>query len=357
MHIPGPRTSGEDGKLSQAEFHKRFENLFIDSTFDTVREEISHIESIAWNNYHEGRKAPRTMRAGKNFKDPNYDLSIDWINAKSEIDKAQYLFENHPDNHVLIINGSDRNEHTCPGEYSKSKRLIEHAKKELEKKGVVVQVLNLSEMTAEYGKIIHPCKGCVSTAMPLCHWPCSCYPNHSLGQVNDWMNDIYPMWVRAHGVMIVTPVYWHQAPSALKLMIDRLVCADGGNPDPSSTQGKKAKLAKEIEMKGWDYPRHLEGRIFSIIVHGDTIDVDSLKDNLSGWLEEMSLISAGYHANLSRFIGYYEEYATSHEALDKDKAIKREVENAASNLYLCVKDQREKKLQSLIPELPEVKRE
>ena len=39
--------------------------------------------------------------------------------------------------------------------------------------------------------MIHPCKTCVSTAMPLCHWPCSCYPNHALGQVQDWMNDIY----------------------------------------------------------------------------------------------------------------------------------------------------------------------
>ena len=27
-------------------------------------------------------------------------------------------------------------------------------------------------------------------------------------------------------------------------MIDRLVCADGGNPDPTSTHGKKAEQAK-----------------------------------------------------------------------------------------------------------------
>ena len=24
------------------------------------------------------------------------------------------------------------------------------------------------------------------------------------------MNDIYPMWVRAHGIMILTPVNWYQ---------------------------------------------------------------------------------------------------------------------------------------------------
>jgi len=105
--------------------------------------------------------------------------------------------------------------------------------------------------------------------LPLCHWPCSCYPNYAMGQVNDWMSSIYPMWVRAHGVMIVTPVNWYQAPSSLKLMIDRLVCADGGNPDPTTTDGKDPRKAKELELKGWGYPRHLGGRLFSVVVHGD----------------------------------------------------------------------------------------
>jgi hypothetical protein len=27
--------------------------------------------------------------------------------------------------------------------------------------------------------------GRFSTSAALCHWPCSCYPNHSLGQVQD----------------------------------------------------------------------------------------------------------------------------------------------------------------------------
>jgi hypothetical protein len=30
----------------------------------------------------------------------------------------------------------------------------------------------------------------------------------------------YPMWVAAHGVMIVTPVNWYQAPSGLKAMME-----------------------------------------------------------------------------------------------------------------------------------------
>lgn len=30
---------------------------------------------------------------------------------------------------------------------------------------------SLSEPTSSYGRRTHPCKGCLSTAMPLCHWP------------------------------------------------------------------------------------------------------------------------------------------------------------------------------------------
>jgi len=35
-------------------------------------------------------------------------------------------------------------------------------------------------------------------------------------QVQDWMNDIYPLWVAANGVMIVTPVNWNQVPPAIR---------------------------------------------------------------------------------------------------------------------------------------------
>ena len=43
----------------------------------------------------------------------------------------------------------------------------------------------------------------------------------------------------------------------------------------------------------------------------------------------MGLIDAGPQARLDRFIGYYEPYATSHEALDKDKDVQEEVRNVA----------------------------
>ena len=140
--------------------------------------------------------------------------------------------------------------------------------------------------------------------------------------------------------MIVTPVYWHQAPSTLKLMMDRLVCADGGNPDPTSTGGKDAAKAKELELRGWPFPRHLQGRAFSFVVHGDAQGAEALRRSLSDWLSDMQLVSAGPSANFDRYIGYYEPYATSHDALDADAAIHEEVRNAAQALMGKVRELR-----------------
>jgi hypothetical protein len=50
----------------------------------------------------------------------------------------------------------------------------------VERAGLQADVLVLSLVTSEYGRNIHPCKGCVSSAMPLCDRPCSCNPNHAL---------------------------------------------------------------------------------------------------------------------------------------------------------------------------------
>jgi multimeric flavodoxin WrbA len=112
-----------------------------------------------------------------------------------------------------LINASPRSEHTCPGETSKSYRLARIAQSVFIEEQAQVDVLDLSRLTSEYGRQIHPCKACFSTSPALCHWPCSCYLNYSLGQVHDWMNEIYPLWVATHGIMIVTPFHWYQTTS------------------------------------------------------------------------------------------------------------------------------------------------
>jgi multimeric flavodoxin WrbA len=324
--MPSPR-------LPEADFKARFRSQFQDRAFDSLAAEIERLTDAAWDGYANQRKSPRTRKAGAGFADPAYDLSIDWIAAHEAVQEAQQDHENSAlPTRILLINGSSRSEHTCPGEMSKSYRLLCLARTVLIDCGCETEILDLSRLASEYGRHIHPCKACFSTAPALCHWPCSCYPNYSLGQTQDWMNDIYPMWVRAHGVMIVTPVNWYAPSSPLKLMMDRLVCADGGNPDPTLTQGKDAKRAKEIELAGWDYPRHLKGRVFSVIAQGDVEGVENAGRILADWMSYMHMECAGNLAELDRYIGYFKPYATSHQDLDADEAVQEEVRNAARTL-------------------------
>lgn len=332
--------------LDKAEFARRLRRRFYDPAFKSVENDIERIIDVAWDGYNESRKSPRTRPAGAGYADPAYELSVEWSEASKAVKQAEREQKSRSSmSRILLVNGSARSDQTCPGEMSKSWRLVQLAQEVFaEERGLEVELLDLSRLASEYGRFIHPCKACVSTAMPLCHWPCSCYPNHSLGQHNDWMNEIYPMWVRAHGVMIVTPVNWYQAPGGLKAMIDRLVCADGGNPDPTTTGGKDPQKAKDLELKGWPYPRHLAGRAFSVVVHGDAAGSETLRRILVDWLKDIGLVPAGHAAELDRYVGYYEPYATSHDALDRDHGFLDETRNAARALVSAVKLLRQGKL-------------
>jgi multimeric flavodoxin WrbA len=332
-------------KLSRQEFHERFRSFFMDPGYDKEPEALAHVEDIAWDAYINSRKAPHTQKAGKEFADPDYDLSIEWLATRARLQQADRKRKDPATkSRVLLIIGSARNDGSCPGEISKTFRLAALVREVLDHAQFETDVLDLSLLISEYGRRIFPCKGCASTAMPLCHWPCSCYPNHSLNQVGDWMAEIYERWTAAHGVVLITPVYWYQTPSVLKLMMDRLVCADGGNPDPTSTSGKDAKKAKELELAGWPYPKHLAGRVYGVVVHGDVAGIEGTRRALCDWLDWMGLIDAGAAARLERFVGYYEPYATSHEALDRDAALMEEVRNVARAVVNAVGEARSGRL-------------
>jgi multimeric flavodoxin WrbA len=337
-----PRKGSPSPELDEQEFKRRFLQQYIDPAFGGLQDELQRVAEAAWRGYSEYRKSPRTRKAGPEFEDPDFDLSVDWLVAREAIHNAQARHDdaNGPAR-ILLISCSSRSEHTCPGELSKSYRLMKLAHDVFAASpGVHTEVLELHRLAAEYGRRIHPCKACFSTSPALCHWPCSCYPNYALGQTQDWMNEIYPKWVEAHGVFIVTPVNWYQVSSPLKLMMDRLVCADGGNPDPTRTHGKNAKKARELEMQGWDYPRHLDGRLFGVVVHGDVEGAENVRRSISDWLCFMRLCPAGPAAELDRYIGYWKPYATSHEELDRDEAIQEETRNAARTLLQAIEARR-----------------
>jgi multimeric flavodoxin WrbA len=342
------RTGQAPPKLSRDEFGRRFRAAFFDPAYRAEDAAISRLEQIAWEAYEQGRKAPITRKAGPGFADPDHDLSVEWYEASQRLKAAQEEWAKpETRSRVLLVCCSSRNDGTCPGEMSKTFRLTQLAKEVIENEGggVEADVLDLSRVTSDYDLHIHPCKGCASTAMPLCHWPCSCYPNHAERQAGDWMNEIYEHWVRAHGVILLTPVYWYQAASPLKLMMDRMVCADGGNPDPTATHGKHPDQAKALEEKGWTYPKHLEGRVYGVVVHGDVAGIEDVRRSLSDWLDWMGLVEAGMQARLDRFIGYYEPYFNSHEALDKDECVQEEVRNVARAVLRGVAEARAGRLQ------------
>jgi len=340
-----PRKGQAPPQLSREEFGERFRRNFHDPAFEGEREAIARLEAIAWDGYDKDRKAPLTAKAGPGFADPDYDLSVEWRETRDKLIAAEKRQKDPATrSRVLVICGSSRNDGSCPGEMSKTWRLSRIVRETLETADVEVDLLDLSRLTSDYALRIYPCKGCVSTAEPLCHWPCSCYPNHAFNQVNDWMAEIYERWVLAHGVILLTPVNWYHTASGMKLMIDRLVCADGGNPDPTLTHGKDAEKAKEVELAGWAYPKHLAGRVYGVVTHGDVAGIEETRYALTDWLDLMGLVDAGSMSRLDRFIGYYRPYATSHEELDRDTAVQEEVRNVARAVAAAVADLRAGKL-------------
>ena len=335
-----------DVQLTREEFSRRFRERFFDPAFAQNEGALEEIITTAWDGYNVYRKNPLNSRAGADFAKPEATLPVEWLATREKINAAE-VHQKDPasPSRILLINGSMRSDQSCPGEMSKTWRLLELAQGVVNASaGFETEILDLSLLTSQYGRTIHPCKACVSTAQPLCHWPCSCYPNFAMGQVSDWMNEIYPMWAGAHGVMIITPVNWYQAPAGLKAMIDRLVCADGGNPDPTTTDGKNPKLAKELEMNGWGFPRHLAGRAFSVVVHGDAAGVENLRRILTDWLEDIGLIASGHKSHIGAYIGYLRPYAESHADLDDDKDIQADVKTAAQALVNAVTQLRAGKL-------------
>jgi hypothetical protein len=176
MAEPDIRKGMPPVKLSREEFEKRYRSRFSDPTFRPLERELSAIIAAAWDAYSHSRKSPLTRKAGPGFADPDYEIALDWLAAREAVLDAQRRHDDARETpRVLIINGSSRSEHTCPGEMSKTWRLVKLAEPAFRELGFDVDVLDLSRLTSEFGQQIHPCKSCVSTSMALCHWPCSCY--------------------------------------------------------------------------------------------------------------------------------------------------------------------------------------
>ncbi len=127
--VPEVRKGQGDVKLSREEFTRRLGERFYDPTFDSVRPEIDRIIEVAWKNYDEYHKSPRKRKAGPGFADPDFELPVEWLEARQAILAAQ---QRHSDpsapSRILLVCGAARHDQTCPGEMSKTFRLVQLAR-------------------------------------------------------------------------------------------------------------------------------------------------------------------------------------------------------------------------------------
>jgi hypothetical protein len=73
-----------------------------------------------------------------------------------------------------------------------------------------------------------------------------------------------------------------------------------------------------------------------VVVHGDAEGAGTVRHALTDWLSAMGLAPAGAAALLDRYVGYWEPYALSHQALDGDGPFQEETRNAARALIEAV---------------------
>ncbi|MDQ6814802.1 MAG: NAD(P)H-dependent oxidoreductase, partial [Bacteroidota bacterium] len=146
---------------------------------------------------------------------------------------------------ILIISGSQRRQYNCPGLDSKSRMLM------LKMAEMVPQdwEIDYEDLGNVYGREkIQSCNACVSTSMALCVWPCNCYSKNSWSEKDlMWNLDMYARLDMADAWAFIAPINWYSPTSNLKLMFDRLVCMNGGNPDENTIGHKDPEMAMAFD--------------------------------------------------------------------------------------------------------------
>ena len=136
---PKPRVGQGDVKLSRDEFDRRLRERFYDPAFRDAEAEVDHVVEVAWQAYDEYRKSPIKRPAGRGFENPRFELPVEWLETREEI---QHAARQHTDatrrGRVLIVSGAARHDQTCPGEMSKTFRLASLARGEVERAGVAI---------------------------------------------------------------------------------------------------------------------------------------------------------------------------------------------------------------------------
>jgi hypothetical protein len=180
---------------------------------------------------------------------------------------------------VLIIAGSQRRQYSCPGVDSKARTLMLRMAAQLPQEWEI----DYEDLGNVYSREqIQSCNACVSTSMALCVWPCNCYEKNSRMEPDlMWNLDLYARLDMADAWAIIGPANWFGPTSNIKLMFDRLVCMNGGNPREDIIKHKDPELAMKLEhTPEWEdlSINHLEGRTAAFFCYTDGGADDEAED-------------------------------------------------------------------------------
>ena len=187
---------------------------------------------------------------------------------------------------ILIISGSGRRQYNCPGVDSKSRTLMLKMAEMLPQDWEI----DYEDLGNVYARArIQSCNACVSTSMALCVYPCNCYEKGSSKEPDlMWDLDMYARFDMADAWAIIGPINWYSCSSNLKLMFDRMVCMNGGNPDEKTIDHKNPEKAMALEhTEEWKAMsiNHLEGRTAGFFCYGDEGGDEMDENNIPEILE------------------------------------------------------------------------
>ncbi|MGN8119350.1 NAD(P)H-dependent oxidoreductase [Labrys sp. 22185] len=171
---------------------------------------------------------------------------------------------------VLLIAGSQRRMNSRPGLDSKARALMHRMAARMP----LGWQVDLEDLGNEHGRPkIQACNGCVSSSMALCVWPCNCYGPDSDHQPDLlWNLHLYERLARSDAWAFIGPINWYGPTTSFKLLFDRLVCMNGGNPRPDLIEKKNTLLAQALERSPHWHEltrNHLEGRTAAFFCYSD----------------------------------------------------------------------------------------
>jgi len=159
---------------------------------------------------------------------------------------------------VLVVHGSGRHPIlACSHEVGNSELILEKGLEAIrEREDVAVTRVRLREFKIEF------CNKCVSTASPLCGFPCDCFPN-------DPMHQLYPLVLRCDVLLVSSGVNQSAMSDKLKAFCDRLISLDGGflrSELPNKNYDWRAKMMELGTSHNFSYDQRLFGRVAAYFI-------------------------------------------------------------------------------------------